>query len=300
MQRPGKLSTGLWGITLAIAFLAGDPSIAGSVAPLMTPLSLVERIDDPKLVILDVQPYQVYTRIHVKGAVHSNYQDWRTNGAQGLEKMMPAIPYLESLIGNLGIDNDATVVIVATGQSADDMASATRVYWTLKAIGHESVSILDGGLVAYVQDRSRPMASGDEKRTGRKYTANPDKDYALTAGEVETLLDQGVAMVDSRSDMEYLGLVSGGPGERPGALPGAANIPFNWLLRPGGAQFHQRGNLERIFASRGVDPGSPQVHYCHTGHRAPGLVVLVRGPRIAREHKGKTLRRLDTGVVVNQ
>ena len=37
------------------------------------------------------------------------------------------------------------VVIVSAGEAAADFSAAARVYWTLKAIGHSQVSILDGG-----------------------------------------------------------------------------------------------------------------------------------------------------------
>lgn len=279
-------------LAILTMFTSGKPVSASDFAPLIDPETLVQRLADPNLVVLDVQPYEIYRQIHVKGAVHSNYGDWRKSDAQGLGKMLPDAAYLSVMIGNLGIGNDDAVIIVATGQSADDMASATRVYWTLKAIGHERVSILDGGLVAYAQDRSRPMASGDEKRPATPYKANLDDEYLVTARTVESMLGEGVAMVDNRSDMEYLGLVSGGPAERPGALPGAANIPFNWLLRPGSAQFHQPRELEQIFSSRGVNVDGAQVHYCHTGHRA-SLSWFVShellGNRGAKLYDGSTL-----------
>ncbi len=42
-------------------------------------------------------------------------------------------------------------MIVHGGYSAVETAVATRIYWTFKVLGHNNVSILNGGMVADAQ-----------------------------------------------------------------------------------------------------------------------------------------------------
>ena len=44
--------------------------------------------------------------------------------------------------------------------NALDLGSATRVYWTFKVLGHDKVSILDGGYRAYTADPANPVEAG--------------------------------------------------------------------------------------------------------------------------------------------
>src|SRR3546814_20665698 len=78
----------------------------------------------------------------------------------GVPAQLPRQETLEALIGELGIANDSHVVVVSAGTDALDISSAARVYWTFKVIGHDRVSILDGGYRAYAADPANPVETG--------------------------------------------------------------------------------------------------------------------------------------------
>ena len=88
---------------------------------------------------------------HLPGAVYASYarKPWRVE-RDGVPGMMPAIDDLERLIGGLGVSNEDHVVIVSGGTSAGALGAATRLYWQFKVVGHEPVSILDGGYAAWI------------------------------------------------------------------------------------------------------------------------------------------------------
>ncbi|MEN8176059.1 MAG: rhodanese-like domain-containing protein, partial [Pseudomonadota bacterium] len=195
---------------------------------------------------------------------------WRTSGKGPQRGMLPPVKQLESMIGALGIGNDDTVVVVATGRDAGDLAAAARVFWTFRALGHEQVAILDGGLVAYAEatgDR-KLLASGTESRDARKFTAKPESGIVADAGSTRALLKGSGELVDARSPGEYMGIYSGGEGERPGTIPGAKNLPYDWLTDNGSARLRDLESLKILYASLGVDTSGEQVHFCHTGNRA--------------------------------
>lgn len=58
--------------------------------------------------------------------------------------MLPSLSHFQSKMSELGISvNDHVVVYDTTGYGA------ARVYWMFKVFGHDSVSLLDGGLNAF-------------------------------------------------------------------------------------------------------------------------------------------------------
>ena len=238
-----------------------------AATPLVDVDWLLANRDKPNLVVLDLQPQAAYKRFHVPGAINSDYAAWRQPNANKTPKMMPPVEALEKLIGGLGIDNDTHVVLVVTGRGAGEMASATRVYWTFKALGHDKVSILDGGLVAYAQNRKNPLENKINKPSPKTFKANPRADYIVTAEQLKDMLDGNISLVDSRSRGEHMGLLSGGGKERPGTIPGSVNLPYDWLTVNGGARFHSADNLKSIYEAVGVPLEGEQVSFCHTGHR---------------------------------
>src|SRR3546814_13152996 len=94
-------------------------------------------------------------------AVYSNYlrSGWRTE-MDAVPAQLPRQETLEALIGELGIANDSHVVVVSAGTAALDLSTAARVSWTFKVIGHDRVSILDGGYRAYAADPATPAEPG--------------------------------------------------------------------------------------------------------------------------------------------
>lgn len=238
-----------------------------AATPLVDAEWLLANLSKPNLVVLDLQPKPTYVRFHVPGAVNSAYADWRKPDAGKIPGMIPSIGLLEQLIGGLGIDNQTHVVLVITGQSVGEMASAARVYWTFKALGHDQVSILDGGLVAYAETGKGSLESKINVPEPKMFKANARAEYLVTAEQLKALLGSGISLVDSRSSGEYMGLQYGGGKERPGTIPGAVNLPYDWLTVNGGARLQSIGNLKRIYAQVGLSPQDEQISFCHTGHR---------------------------------
>jgi len=118
---------------------------------------LSERLNEEKLVVLDVRSgidnggdRSSFQKSHIPGSVYSNYTNngWRETRA-GVAGLIPPVRSLERLIGSLGIANSSIVVLIPAGTGPTDFGSAARVYWTFKVLGHESVTILNGGLAGW-------------------------------------------------------------------------------------------------------------------------------------------------------
>ncbi|MEJ2621556.1 MAG: rhodanese-like domain-containing protein [Candidatus Thiodiazotropha sp.] len=238
-----------------------------SAQPLVSVDWLQQNKQQANLVLLDLQSNQNYLRFHIPGSINTEFGDWRTE-KKGQPKLLPPVPVMEKLIGSLGIDNNSHVVLISLGASAADMAVAARIYWSFKVLGHDKVSILDGGLIAYAESRKYPLEKGNKQLKPTTFKANYRANMAPDAEAVKTAINSGVLAVDNRTRAEYMGIYKGGAKERAGSLPNALNLNYDWLTVNGSGKLHNLENLKQIYRASNVPLQSPQINYCHTGNRA--------------------------------
>ncbi|MEZ5670573.1 MAG: sulfurtransferase [Alphaproteobacteria bacterium] len=265
------------GATLTFAFSAAalaDPIAGGG--PLVSAEWLQANLADPRLAVLDVRSgidggsAETFATGHVPGAVHSDYltAGWRVerDGAPG---MLPEIGALEALIGGLGIDNGDHVVIVPAGLTSTDLGSATRVYWTFKVLGHDAVSILDGGTVGWVA-AGLPTESGASASEPATFTATFRSELLATEDDVRAAVEHPgvVTLIDARPVEQYLGLGQHPAAGAAGTLPGAVNTPQESLATIDGAHLRNAQTLDYLFAQAGIADDRPNIAFCNTGHWA--------------------------------
>ena len=280
-------------LKLALILLFAAPvAQSANLPPLVNADWLAANLARDDLIVLDIQNPKDYARFHVPGAVNAHYGKWRTDKKDPTgPSMLPPVGRLEVMIGGFGIGNNQSIVIVATGRGAGDLAAAARVFWTFKALGHEPVAVLDGGLVAWAQS-GNPVEAGTNQREPRKFIARADPDLVLTADEAKGFLESGMGFVDARSEGEFVGLYRGSKNERPGTIPGARHLPHDWVTEDGTARLRDGGSLRALFDARGIPTNDGQVHFCHSGNRAAltwFVDYAVMGNHEARLYDGSTM-----------
>ncbi|MDA8363818.1 MAG: sulfurtransferase [Gammaproteobacteria bacterium] len=259
-----------------IALLASGAAYAAPSAPALVNAGWVAaHTCKPGIVLLDIRnpiggggDLTAYLRDHIPCAVYSNYASggWRikVDGAPGL---VPPVPALEKLIGGLGIGNNTHVVIYSGGTNATDMGGATRVFWTFKYLGDNNVSILDGGYAAYVAAK-HPVQPGFNKPTPTVFVAHPRPELLATEQDVQRAMKSGIALVDNRPSAQYLGINRTGVVVRNGTIPGARNMPENWITRNDGGMFRSPKALRALYEAAHVPTKGKQITFCNTGHWA--------------------------------
>jgi thiosulfate/3-mercaptopyruvate sulfurtransferase len=249
---------------------------AAPITPLVDSNALQAIACGPGVVVLDVRSEKIdgqsnsdYAQGHVPCAIASDYikDGWRAK-VDGVPGMLPSVAKLEALIGGLGIDNDTRVVIAPFGANAKSMASATRVYWTFKVLGHDRVSILDGGTLAYAKNGSRPLEQGAHSVVPKQFTGRLHTEMLVSEEEVARAVQKRRGLVDYRSQDEFSGLNRNAKTERAGTLTGAHNIPMEWLTRDNGGVFRSRKALEQIYGLATVPVDAAQIAFCNTGHNS--------------------------------
>jgi thiosulfate/3-mercaptopyruvate sulfurtransferase len=254
---------------MAFFAVASFPAFGASVEPLVTPQWLNDQRSNPDVVVLDIRSVidgggaEAYAKAHIPGAVHSDYDKagWRVT-RNGVPLMLPTQTALEKLIGETGIDEDSHVVIVPAGVSATDFGAAARIYWTLKAAGHPTVSILDGGFAAW-QAAGLPVEAGKNIPAPKIYSGKFND--ALLA-EVEAVeRNPNATLVDARPASQFSGREKASAAKAYGHIPGAVNIDSASFYDPATNRLRPK---EQLAAIASKVPSGPVVTYCNTGHWA--------------------------------
>ena len=254
----------------ALAFAA--PARAEGVTPLVSAAWLKQHLNDPDVFVLDVRSAidgggsQAFQQGHIPGAIHSDYDKagWRVTRG-GVPFMLPTLPELEKLVGELGIDEDTHVVVVPAGVHFTDFGAAARTYWTLKVAGVAKVSILDGGYAAWVADKNE-TESGPSKPSPKIFSATLNKALLAEAGEVQKIEQSGGAtLIDARPASFFAGKQKAPAAKAYGHIPGAVNADSAAFYDAQTNRLKPQAELAAIAATL---PDGPAVAYCNTGHWA--------------------------------
>jgi thiosulfate/3-mercaptopyruvate sulfurtransferase len=256
-----------WFALAAFFALVGS---AMAAEPLVDVAWLKDNLGKPNVAVVDMQPTSDFLRGHIPGAASTDFgkSGWREERADKVPDMFPAKPdKLVAHIGSLGVDNDSHVVLVAPGGSYADMGWATRIYWTFKVLGHDNVSILNGGMAAWVKDKGA-VETGAAKVVAKTFTPHLRLDMIATIDDVKAAKAKGVLLVDSRPEDQFVGINRNPKATENGTLPGARNLPSGWTTENGGGMFRPKSQLEKLYKIANVPTGGDQINFCNTGHLA--------------------------------
>lgn len=271
-----KRLLGTWLSVACAALILFSVNVAQAAEPLVDVEWVKANSTKPGVVAVDARGKTDYLRSHIPGAVNTNYgkDGWRVS-KDGVPGVFPDDPSkLGVLIGGLGIDNSTHVVLVAPGNSSSDMGTATRMYWTFKVLGHDNVSILNGGMKAYLaaQDKkgnpTNPLEKGAAKVEPKTFNIALRKDMIPSTGDVKAAADKGVFMVDNRTADQYMGVNRHGKAKANGTIPGAVNLPQSWMTENGGGVFRTKDTIAALYDAAGVPKSGEQISFCNTGHWA--------------------------------
>ena len=267
-------------IATASLFVLGALLLGAASAraqPLVSTDWLSERLGEPGVRVLDVRSRidgttpESFAAGHIPGAVHSDYTTagWRAK-RDGVPAMLPPMADLERLVGGLGIGNDSHVVIVTAGKSALDYGSATRVYWTFKVMGHDAVSILDGGHTLWVKE-GRPLETGVSTPTVATFTSNFRPELVADRRDIEAVVngDSSANLIDNRPLDQFTGKTRAKVAGRSGHIPGAMNVPQGQFRSAETGRFASTSALGTLYDAAGAGAStSGDIAYCNTGHWA--------------------------------
>jgi len=243
-----------------------------AATPLVDAVWVKDQIGKEGVVMLDLRTPASYKKGHVPGAVYTNYSKdgWRVKNSEGIAGMLPPVEQISNLIGSLGIGNQDHVVLIPYGTSSSKMGTATRIYWTFKVLGHDKVSILNGGMAAYKKAKKPafPIETVPNSLQPKTFQASFKKEWVLSRDQVRQAFENGDVFLDTRTDDQFMGLNKHPKTKALGTIPGSINVPQDWLTIGGKGTFRDIPALKQIMKSQGVSDQGSVIVYCNTGHWA--------------------------------
>lgn len=251
-----------------------------STPALVSTAWLAERLGRPGIVVVDGSNYlptsgrdpaAEYAAGHIPGAVFFDLEAG-SDRRSPLPHMLPTLEEFARHAGGLGIgDDDHVIVYDGSGVNL----SAPRIWWMFRVMGHDRVSVLDGG-VARWRLEGRPLEAGMSRRPAARFTARPTPGAVRDREAVRKALETGAEqVVDMRSAGRFAGTdPEPRPGLRGGHMPGSRNLPFNELVAPDGTVLPP-DDLRRRVAAAGIDPAGPVIATCGSGVSACALVLAL-------------------------
>ncbi|KKB10023.1 sulfurtransferase [Devosia chinhatensis] len=261
-------------LAAAAAFLVAAPVLvqAQDVTPLVTAEWLKAHAGDENVKIIDIRDNIAETDLgelpYIADAVVAPYASygWRSE-VQGVPGQIPGDEEIADLIGGLGIDGDDHVVIVPWGTDSSEFGGATRVYWTFKYLGHDAVSILDGGWRQYDAAGGERVAEAVVP-TAVEFPINVRPEFRATTADVEAALAAGTPLIDGRPEEQFLGQSKSPVVRIEGTIPGAQNIPHSKFYSADYASFALPETVATLTQAVGLEQDEKNIVFCNTGHWA--------------------------------
>ena len=186
-----------------------------------------------------------------------------------LPHMLPSPAAFADAMGRLGLGSRDRIVVY----DRKPVPSAPRVWWTLRAMGHDAVQVLDGGLEAWRAACGR-VESGAASPAPASFAAEFRPKLVQAFDDVlDGLSSARLQLVDARPGARFRGeAAEPREGLRSGHAPGALSTPASSFYAADG-RFLAAPALAQLFAAAGVDLDHPVTASCGSGVTA-GVIAL--------------------------
>ena len=246
-----------------------------SFTNIVTPEWLSVHLTDPAVKILDCTTYMLaqpvgpskiesgraqYVKGHIPSAQHVCLeQDFSEPGAR-FAFTVPSPDTFNRLMQRLGIHHDDHVVLYGHQQ----LSVVTRIWFVLHAMGHQKISILNGGLALWVKSG---LALSTQLPTAKAshYKAVPKVERIASIHDVnEAINDPQKVLLNALKKEQFLG-TGGAHYGRPGRIPNSLSWPATDLYDPQTGKFKDLTGLVALLKQLDLQAGQQVINYCGGG-----------------------------------
>lgn len=202
---------------------------------------------------------EAYAEGHIPGSV---FIDWTKDivDPNGEVKAQIASPEaFSAAMETRGIGDDTHVIVV------DDKGGhlATRLWWALNYMGHDEVSVLDGGYAVWIASDGDMTNAPTDIREGATFTPNVRHELRVEWQDVLNFIQGGGPQIlDARDALTYRGEVQ--RGSRGGHIPGAISLPAASMVNEDGS-WKSGDEIRQLAVDAGLNLDQPIVAYCNGG-----------------------------------
>ncbi|MFW8633371.1 sulfurtransferase [Vibrio natriegens] len=186
-----------------------------------------------------------------------------------LPHMMPTEDGFNTSAQQLGLHKDDLIVVY---DNSGTLASP-RAWWMFKAMGHDNVKVLNGGLPAWIDSGFAVVDSLSEPSELGTFAGTLFEEAFLDAQTVlEHSNNQSANIIDARSKARFLGEVpEPRAGLRSGRIPTSICLPFQELMTDG--HIKPVSELEQVFSDLTIQDDQRLIFSCGSGVTACILLL---------------------------
>ena len=216
---------------------------------------LKENLNLDNLVIIDASTSTVngnaseYSNQYLPNAIKANLKADFVDTESSLPNTFPDLQTSQQAIRNLGI-NDNSIVVVYDNLG---VYSSPRLWYLLKALGHQNVAVLDGGLPAWIKAGYENKAAPEVSEGLGDFQASYNSKWLKTKEEVRNnLATKDFQLIDARSRGRF-DATEAEPraGLRGGHIPDSLSLPYTEVLEDG--QYKSESDRKAIWNSLNTD-----------------------------------------------
>lgn len=187
-----------------------------------------------------------------------------------MKHMLPSADIFASAVSNMGLNETDHLIIY----DRHGFRAAPRVWWTFRMFGHRKISILDGGLPAWIKSGHVISTEPRQSKTHTNYVPQTSLSGVISKDEIIELLSTGSQIVDARSRGRFYGTEpEPRSGLRSGRIPQSLNLPFT-QTRTSDMRLKSLPELAEMVGSAGIDLSKPIVTTCGSGITAAALAFI--------------------------
>jgi len=237
---------------------------------------LQAHLDDPDVRILDCTTYMTpqpvgpsriesgrpdWMKAHIPGAQHVDMVEDLSDPMGRFPYTLPSESQIEALMSRLGIDNRHRIVLYG----ARHPMVVTRAWWVLRTLGHEAVSLLDGGWEAWVGE-GRPTSRAVATPAPAQYRAKRISSRLADADAVDLAIRSGSPILLNALSPEQFRGTGGAHYGRPGRIPGSLSLPARDCIDPSSGRWRSPHELLGLMGDAGLSKADDAVIvYCGGG-----------------------------------
>ena len=217
------------------------------------------RDNDPSLPYVVESGREQYEKSHIPNSSYIDLQSDLSDKDSPYRFTMPDLKVLSENFKKVGIGEDFHIVLY----SRNGTQWSARIWWMLRSVGVDNVSILDGGFNEWVR---LGLPTSDKMLTFPKSNFNfqPRNEIFIDKEPViKALEDKNTKILNSLTEDIHKG--QNPRYGRPGRIPNSLNIPFHKLLDPETGKFLGAEELLEIFQKNKIGFENEIINYCGGG-----------------------------------
>jgi thiosulfate/3-mercaptopyruvate sulfurtransferase len=199
---------------------------------LVTPQFLAENLSAENLIILDASMKPVtpvatsapQTDAYIPNSLRFDFDNVIKDQSTSLPHMMPTPEFFTAEMQKMGIHKDSAII------AYDNVGvyASPRAWWMFRAMGHDNVAVLDGGLPAWIQAGYETSPTLATPKSRGDFASHPRPELIVDSQFVtHALSDSAYSVMDARSAGRFKGQEpEPRAGLRGGHMPGSVNLPF--------------------------------------------------------------------------